>query len=49
MAVKNAGWINFVKAYSKENNISYKVALKQASESYKSSKTTTISSTESSQ
>lgn len=44
MAIKNAGWINYVKAYSKEHNISYKVALKEASPSYKASKEAKISS-----
>jgi hypothetical protein len=44
MAIKNAGWINHVKAYAKEHNISYKVALKEASPSYKASKEPKISS-----
>ena len=31
-------WIDYVKAYAKENNLKYKEALKQASGSYKTSK-----------
>ena len=42
MSAKNASWVEYVKKYATDNNLTYKESMKAAAPSYKESKNTPV-------
>jgi hypothetical protein len=42
MSAKNASWVEYVKTYATDNNLTYKESMKLAAPSYKESKHTPV-------